>query len=107
MSEPPTTHSLRRTSPKGPGQPFIGRCVLCGEIDLPMIAATFPCPNPEGMSQDEAVLDAMDGNSQTNVPGDSRNPNVRLREPGVPCTSQPIDRAAPKAGGSTSIRSSW
>jgi hypothetical protein len=53
------THSLVRTSPKG--QDFVGRCVLCGQEGLPMIAALLKCPNPRGVSNDQAVLDAILG----------------------------------------------
>jgi uncharacterized OB-fold protein len=55
----PETHALVRTSPKG--QRFIGRCIKCGASDLPMSAACDECPNPKGMSQDDALIEAILG----------------------------------------------
>lgn len=54
-----TTHSLRRTNPKG--QKFLGTCVLCGEENLPMEAALRPCPNQRGLTQDDALIEAVRG----------------------------------------------
>ncbi len=54
-------HSLERTSPKGPGSPFIGRCTLCGKTGLRMIAVTEYCENPMAMSEDQALLEAIRG----------------------------------------------
>lgn len=53
------THSLRRTSPMG--GPFVGRCVLCGATGLSMGAALDTCPNPRGVSSDDALIDAIEG----------------------------------------------
>jgi hypothetical protein len=52
-----TTHSLERTAPKG--GPFIGRCVLCGQPNLPMSAAQEWCPNPINGTQDDALINAI------------------------------------------------
>jgi len=52
-------HSLERTSPKG--GPFIGTCTLCGKTDLPIGAATQDCENVRGLTQDEAVVEAITG----------------------------------------------
>lgn len=53
------THSLRRTSPKGPGQSFIGTCVLCGTPNLKAADAMKECPNQRGVTNDEALIDAI------------------------------------------------
>ena len=53
-------HHLRRTSPTGPGQPFIGTCVQCGKEGVTLsqfIAET--CPNPRGVTQGESLLLAV------------------------------------------------
>jgi hypothetical protein len=52
-------HSLERTSPKG--GPFIGTCVLCGTKNLPMSAARQECENWRGLSQDDAIIEAIKG----------------------------------------------
>ena len=54
-------HSLERTSPKGPGSRFIGRCILCGETDLPMVAALQYCENPMAMTVEQSLLEAING----------------------------------------------
>lgn len=54
-----TTHALERTSPKG--EKFIGTCRLCGATGLLMGDARKPCPNPRGVTEDQAVLDAIGG----------------------------------------------
>jgi hypothetical protein len=51
------THGLERTSPKG--GPFLGRCIYCGQENLPMKAALQPCD--KAPSQDQQVLDAIKG----------------------------------------------
>jgi hypothetical protein len=51
------THGLERTSPKG--GLFIGRCIYCGQEGLPASAALQPCP--KAPSQDEQILNAIDG----------------------------------------------
>lgn len=53
------THSLERTSPKG--GPFVGRCRLCGQSDLPSKAALWECPNPRGVSSGQVLIDAIEG----------------------------------------------
>ena len=45
----------------GPGQKFIGTCVLCGETGLTSGDALKPCPNQRGVTQDEALLEAIEG----------------------------------------------
>jgi hypothetical protein len=49
------THGLERTSPKG--GPFVGRCIYCGQVGLPMRAALEPCE--KAPRQDQQVLDAL------------------------------------------------
>lgn len=53
------THGLARTSPKG--GPFLGRCVYCGQENLPAKAALEPCAKAPG--QDQQILDAIKGPS--------------------------------------------
>lgn len=62
MSAPQPTHSLERTSPFG--MRFLGKCVLCGRVDLTMGDALKPCPNPARITSDEAVLDAIEGSGR-------------------------------------------
>lgn len=54
-------HVIERTSPKGPGQKFIGTCRLCGARDLPVSAACEPCENWRGLSHGDAVSEAVNG----------------------------------------------
>jgi hypothetical protein len=58
------THALERTSPKG--GPFLGTCCLCGATNLPMRAALEPCPNPRGVTSDEALMQAIRGPEKPN-----------------------------------------
>lgn len=53
------THALERTSPKG--QTFVGTCRLCGQPGLSSRDAMKPCENVRGLSQEEAVLEAIVG----------------------------------------------
>lgn len=55
------THVVERTSPKGEGQKFIGKCLLCGATELTAVDALKDCPNPEGVSNDAAVIMAVRG----------------------------------------------
>lgn len=52
------THSIERTSPKG--GPFMGTCTLCGQTGL-TFSDESECPNQRGLSQDEALLEAIEG----------------------------------------------
>lgn len=53
-------HSIERTNPKG--SPFIGRCTKCGKTDLTFADQDKEtCPNPGGVSQNQALLDAIAG----------------------------------------------
>lgn len=60
----PVYHAVHRTSPKGPGQPFVGTCALCGKTGLPASAALEECENVRGLTQDEAVVEAILGPDQ-------------------------------------------
>lgn len=62
------THSLERTSPTGKGQKFLGICVNCGATNLPAEAALWPCPNPDGVTQDDALIAAVTRDSDENQP---------------------------------------
>lgn len=60
-----TAHSLRRTSPMG--QQFVGTCTLCGQEGLTARQANDACPNPRGVTRDQMILDAVDGDED--LPG--------------------------------------
>ncbi len=51
-------HALERTSPKG--HDFIGTCTKCGKPGLPPSAVKEECPNPGGVTEGQAVLNAID-----------------------------------------------
>lgn len=53
------THCLERTSPIG--EKFIGKCVLCGQEGLTFKQALEHCPNPKGITKDDAVIMALEG----------------------------------------------
>jgi hypothetical protein len=55
------THLVVRTSPKGPGSPFIGKCALCGKEGLRADAALEPCDNPNGVTVGGSILAAIEG----------------------------------------------
>ena len=52
------THALTRTSPMD--RCFIGRCDKCGEIALGMSAALLPCPMDVVISDEQALIDALE-----------------------------------------------
>ena len=54
-------HAIERTSPMG--QKFLGTCMRCGRTNLPMRAVTEECENIAGMSDDDALLNAIAGPS--------------------------------------------
>lgn len=54
-------HHVERTSPKGPGQPFIGTCRLCGKPHLKASAALEDCENVRGLSVEEAMVETIAG----------------------------------------------
>lgn len=51
-------HSVERTSPKG--EPFIGRCTLCGKQGLKASAALEECENIRDLSVDDTLIEAID-----------------------------------------------
>lgn len=53
------THALERTSQKGPGKMFVGRCMKCGQEGLLMRDALEPCPADEAVSDKQALIDAI------------------------------------------------
>jgi hypothetical protein len=53
------SHALERTSPKGKGQEFIGYCTKCGKQDLPMSAVQDDCPMDTVVSDETALIDAI------------------------------------------------
>lgn len=53
-------HRIERTSPKGLGQKFIGTCAQCGKAGLTFADIDEDCPNPDGLTQDEALIAAID-----------------------------------------------
>jgi hypothetical protein len=55
------SHSIHRTSPTGPGQKFVGTCSLCGRTGLTFANMGEPCWNQRGLTQDEALLEAIEG----------------------------------------------
>jgi hypothetical protein len=50
-------HALLRTSPKG--EPFFGRCMLCGKANLRPTAVAEYCENPMRMHQDQVILEVI------------------------------------------------
>lgn len=52
-------HSLERTSPKG--QDFRGTCKLCGLTNLTIGECQNYCENWRGLSNEEAILEAVIG----------------------------------------------
>jgi hypothetical protein len=62
------THSLRRTSPFG--ELFVGFCTLCGKEGLTTADMNKPCENPLSLTEDEAVVLAIQG-GRADVPDHS------------------------------------
>jgi hypothetical protein len=52
-------HHVERTSPKGPGMPFIGTCRLCGMTGLKASAALEDCENVRGLSSEGALIETI------------------------------------------------
>lgn len=53
------THDLIRTSPKGPGTKFVGRCIKCGIDGLTFADMSKECVNPAGFVQSETLALAI------------------------------------------------
>lgn len=49
---------INRTSPKG--QAFVGTCAACGKTGLTGAATRGECENPRGMTNESALLEAID-----------------------------------------------
>jgi hypothetical protein len=62
-------HQVERTSPKGPGMPFIGTCRLCGMTDLKASAALDDCENVRGLSVEQATVEIITGDP-VSTPGE-------------------------------------
>ena len=54
------SHAITRTSPKGPGRKFIGRCTKCGEDGLKMSDALKDCPADDLVSDEKALIDIIE-----------------------------------------------
>ena len=50
------SHALERTSPKGEGLMFIGKCTKCGEEGLKPEAVLQPCPMDKQISDEQALM---------------------------------------------------
>lgn len=60
MSQPSRKHALRRTSSKG--GPFYGVCTQCGQSGLSLAdMAIEECPNQRGITEGEALIEAIEG----------------------------------------------
>lgn len=59
-------HHVERTSPKGPGQDFIGTCRLCSKTGLKASAALEDCENVRGLSAEEALVETIMGGPVSN-----------------------------------------
>jgi elongation factor P hydroxylase len=59
------THAIHRTSPKGPGQKFIGTCSNCGMTGLTLSDMAKDCENVRGTTQDEDLIEAIEGPPQS------------------------------------------
>ena len=60
-------HSIERTSVKGPGSLFVGTCVLCGKTGLTLADGLKDCENVRGLTNEEALLEAMRGPEEPDV----------------------------------------
>lgn len=55
------SHAVIRTSPKGGGQKFIGRCTKCGKEGQGLSGALEDCPADEVVSDEKALIDIIEG----------------------------------------------
>lgn len=53
-------HSIERTSPKGEGQIFVGRCIRCGKEGLTFLDIREECDNLLGVSEVEALVSILE-----------------------------------------------
>jgi hypothetical protein len=61
MKELARTHVIERTSQYG--EDFIGICRLCGMSGLTMGDALKECLNQRGLTEDEALIESIEGTS--------------------------------------------
>lgn len=59
MTKPAKYHAVERTSPKGPGQKFIGTCWQCGKTGLTDADVFEPCENVSRLTEEESLLMAI------------------------------------------------
>lgn len=52
-------HVITRTSPKGPGKKFIGKCINCGKENLTIDKAMDDCPSSPSL--EIRLKQAIDG----------------------------------------------
>lgn len=52
---------INRTSPKGPGQPFVGTCASCGKPNA--LLTDDDCTDLRRMTQQDALLEAIEGDA--------------------------------------------
>lgn len=57
---------IHRTSPKGPGQSFVGTCASCGKRGARI--TDDDCTDLRRMSQEEALLEAIEGGGALLLP---------------------------------------
>lgn len=60
MSQTAKYHAIERTSPKGPGQKYIGTCWQCGKTNLTLADACEPCENIACLTENESLMLALD-----------------------------------------------
>jgi hypothetical protein len=60
MNVEQSTHSIIRTSPKGEGFEFIGKCSLCGTENLTPANVFEICDNPSKLLFEQVIIDIID-----------------------------------------------
>lgn len=56
---------VERTSPTGKGSKFVGTCMSCGATGLTFGTMGGECPNPRGLTNEAALLEAMQHETKT------------------------------------------
>jgi hypothetical protein len=60
---------VNRTSPTGPGKPFVGTCAACGKQGLTRENMfSDECPNQRGMTNEQALIEAIEGDDPPSNP---------------------------------------
>jgi hypothetical protein len=62
-------HVIQRTSPFG--EAFIGECMLCGASGLTLFDALLPCENLLRITEDDALISAIEGEPAQGTGGGS------------------------------------